>query len=81
MPYHGLRRWSRSEMQQIANELSRSPKFCDGEIVNTKRTNGCLCEAEIIKSWRSGNSYVYSVRIIGRDINDRETRAEKELWK
>lgn len=81
MPYHGLKHWSRSEMTKIANDLSRRPKFNDGEIVETKRDNGCLCKAEVVKSWISGGEFVYSLLVIGRDIHSfRITRKESEIF-
>lgn len=78
MPYHGLRKWSAREMEEIANELSSRPEFKEGEIVNTKRDNGCLCQAEIISCWlTSDKTYSYWVEI----RNDgRRIRKENEMW-
>lgn len=78
MPYHGLRKWSVREMKEIASDLSMRPKFSEGQIVNTKRDNGCLCNAEVISSWKSGNSYKYWVKTFGD--YERVVRNEEELW-
>lgn len=78
MPYHGLKRWSSREMREIANNLSRRPKFSDGQVVNTKRDNECLCQARVISSWISGGSYKYSVCTFGD--GERVVRSEEELW-